>query len=137
MSRDFGHMQQVRARNRHICDECREQIIHKDVYRRLAWKRDGDFGFCILCEVCFACLPEDDEAEWRLGELLDYYRDETDGMPGAELPEPAPVDDKTLPMFGAENAPRIVKPKRSAETLRLFNLLRKSKGMSPIRIEET
>ncbi len=69
----------------------------------------------------------------RRGTLLDWYRENLDDR-GIEhkLPEPAPVDDRTLPMFGAENAPRVMTPKRSAETLRLCNLLRAELKLPPL-----
>ena len=66
--------------------------------------------------------------------MLEWYRDELEDVPESRLPEPAPVDDRTLPMFGTENAPRVVKPTYREELRRLCNLLRKTRGMKPLEV---
>jgi len=138
MSADFWAERTVTARKPHRCEECRETIHPGEKYARVAQMYEGDFSAYPLCVVCHACIPHADytkhEFEYNISDMLEWYRDELRDVPGAKLPEPEPVDDRTLPMFGAENAPRVVKPTYREELLRLCNLLRKERGMTPLEV---
>jgi hypothetical protein len=137
MSDDFHTEREVTARKQHTCGECRECIPKGARYLFASGKWWGSMFKSHLCLTCAECRPDweysEYEIEYEVGEMLDWYKDELRVRDVAfELPEPAPVDDKTLPMFGIENAPRVVVPKRSAETLRLCNLLRAELKLPPL-----
>lgn len=138
MNADFWTERTVTARKLHRCESCRETIKPGDKYVRVAQKYEGDFSAYPMCVVCHSCIPQCDyskhEVEYNISDMLEWYREELRDVPGAELPEPEPVDDRTLPMFGAENAPRVVKPTYREELLRLCNLLRKERGMTPLEV---
>lgn len=138
MNADFWTERTVTARKPHRCESCRETIAVGEKYVRVAQKYEGCFWAYRLCVVCYVCIPRCDyskhEVEYNVRDMLEWYREELRDVPGAELPEPEPVDDRTLPMFGAENAPRVVKPTYREELLRLCNLLRKERGLTPIEV---
>ena len=108
MSADFWTERTVTARKPHRCESCRETIAVGEKYVQVAQKYDGCFCAYHLCVVCYACIPQCDyskhEVECDISDMLEWYREELRDVPGAELPEPEPVDDRTLPMFGAEKA---------------------------------
>lgn len=139
MSRDFWSERTIKARKPHCCAECGETIKAGEKYVRTAGKYDGDFSAWPMCLICVACIPQHgyakpDDIGYEVGNMLEWYRDALEDVPESRLPEPAPVDDRTLPMFGTENAPRVVKPTYREELRRLCNLLRKTRGMKPLEV---
>ncbi len=130
-----------RARKPHLCDECHEVIAVGHKYVTQAGI--GDDGFCssklcLRCDAGWDCIWELIDAECIVfGELLEELHATCDSRNiDHRLPKPPLVDDKTLPLFGAENAPRVPPPPSySSEVLRLVNLLRADMGRALIVLE--